>query len=115
MQMPPELEKFIGPLVASCRDQFPKKCPNCGKEYADFAQFAAETRPLRAPHFMCEGDGLMAISCANCSCGGTFCVKCGDAAAQAELLLAVRAAASSGKADLKTLVSALRDEVRARA
>ena len=66
------------------------------------------------PQFPAEGDSFEAVSCSNCACGSTISLNCGDAEAHAAFMMAVKAAVSGG-ADKKTLLAALRDEVRARA
>lgn len=101
--------------MSMCMAQFPRKCNNCSREYADFDAFVFLARPIGVPQCSQQTEGpLGLLSYVNCSCGGTVLLSCADEAAHARFKEALAAAAERTGQDKKKLLSALRDEVRRR-
>lgn len=106
---------FIDPIVLACRAQFPRKCANCGREFSDFRDFVANTRPVGALQVPYRQDDLFgAISYVNCVCGSTITLRCEDAAAHGRLAEAVlRESVISGR-PVRAILLEIRAEVRRR-
>ncbi|PKM98889.1 MAG: hypothetical protein CVU79_01165 [Elusimicrobia bacterium HGW-Elusimicrobia-3] len=112
---PESIETFIDPIIAVCREQFPRKCGNCGREFSDFQDFAANTRPFGAllPTYL-RDDLFGAISYVNCLCGNTITLECVDAAVNGRLAEAIlREAVICGR-PVRAILMDLRAEVRRR-
>lgn len=73
-QSPDELFASLHALVAST---FPKRCRNCGREYASAEEFFAATQPVRADHTGLkqalddQGQPIVELF-RNCACGSTL-------------------------------------------
>lgn len=115
MKLPEELEQFLNPIISMCKAQFPRKCSNCARDFADFREFVSATRPIGTPQCSQQTeDPLGLLSYVNCKCGSTVVLSCADEVAHARFKDALAAAAERTGQDKKKLLLALRDEVRQR-
>jgi len=115
MVLPESLEKFIGPIITMCEAQFPRKCNNCKKEFADFRRFIGGTRPLGAPQCSPKiDDPFGLISYVNCECGSTVLLQCADPEVHTRFKQALEAEAKSTGRSSKDLLLDIRAEVRRR-
>jgi hypothetical protein len=115
MELPDDLGKFVEPIVAMCKAQFPRKCSNCKKEFLDFKAFVSGTSPVGAPQ--CSAlidDPLGLLSYVNCKCGSTVVLSCADATAHAQFKEVLDFEAKRTGLPKDKLLLALRDRVRSR-
>lgn len=115
--LPEELSPFLDRIIEICSAQFPLKCGKCGREYRDFRYFVLHSKPTGRIMTLREGPegDFSSLSCVNCSCGSTMCLKCTDSEAHKGLSAALRNAADAGRVSESSLLEALRAEVRRRA
>jgi len=69
-------QELLEGLQALAAGAFPRSCPNCGRNYATFEQFLAETRPAGRASGLKEGMDDEAHPLVevyrNCACGSTL-------------------------------------------
>lgn len=109
------LDKFVCPIIAACKAQFPRACSKCGREFADFKDFIKCTRPIGAPQLPRGSDDPMGmVSYVNCLCGTTLLLECNDARAHKMVAEAMAAEASARGQSVQELLLDIRAEVRRR-
>ncbi len=108
--------EFIPHLIDHCNLQFPKRCANCGRVYPDFRSFVRETSPvgMLAWDESHLEDIVGTLSLANCRCGSTIAIQCGDTGGgmYREFLAAIEEDARSEGVEIDELLADLRDEIR---
>lgn len=72
-----ETEQIFSGLRALAESAFPKRCRNCGREYASAAEFIAVTQAPRAncsglKHSLDDDDNPIVDLFRNCECGSTL-------------------------------------------
>lgn len=78
--------QFVDHIIEHCKQQFPRSCPNCGREFGSFAEFVSATSTIGEPQaydsvedLLCDvGHPIGALSYVNCRCGTTLTLQCGD-------------------------------------
>ncbi|HEX4048094.1 MAG TPA: hypothetical protein VH309_09690 [Elusimicrobiota bacterium] len=114
--LPKALLEFVAPMLAIARKQFPRKCPQCLRQYLDFEQYTRETVPTGTTlDYPFNPMGL--ISWVRCACGNTLTLRY-EAMTDREHVRFVAALKKEWEASGLTqeaLMSELRDEVRRRA
>lgn len=73
----PADDDFYAGLRELAADAFPKRCPSCGRRYANAADFIAQTRTVAGGHSGLkqsrDDDGRVIVECfRNCVCGSTL-------------------------------------------
>ena len=80
---PSRSAQYITPLLEYCRGQFPKSCQTCGHIFKSFRDYVNSTEPIGAIVADNRGtildDAIGTISLANCRCGTTVSLECGEA------------------------------------
>ena len=105
---------LLEPIFAHCSAQFPRTCPSCGREYADFAAYLEGTRPRMIVDLDLddEPDPIGALSLADCACESTLALDCAgrdpDEMREFHRRLAVDVADRSPETVLRELRAALR-------
>jgi hypothetical protein len=115
MQKPEDLGKFVGPIMAACKAQFPRVCSNCKREFPDFKDFIEHTVPVGAPQLPHgEDDPIGLISYVNCKCGSTIILECNDAQAHKNMVAALSEETRVNGQSVRDLLLQIRAEVRRR-
>jgi PAS domain S-box-containing protein len=115
---PLAIEAFLPSLRAHCESLFPRPCSACGRQYLSFSEYVIQTTPVGAPVRFQDrqhpGELLDTLSLANCACGSTLSVTCGDlASAEYRAFVATLQAdaARTGLTEVE-LLTRLRDRIR---
>lgn len=116
MTLSENMKKFIEPIFKTCESQFPKKCGNCGREFKSFKDFVSITKGRGAPQYSSEiNDPFGLISYANCECGSTLVLSCSDGNMHKIFVSAIESESANTGHKKSEILSAIREEVRARA
>ncbi len=111
-----ESSAFVSPIVEYCGTQFPKTCPVCQKRYPDFETYLQQTQAVGALvwHGEREEHPIPTLSMANCSCGSTMSLECGDTRSETYRGFMAALASDSGRlgAPPHKVLEMVRDEIR---
>ncbi len=113
-----ELMGFTDGMLAICRSQFPKSCGTCATRYESFDAYVGSMQPIGAPipDEADETDPIGLLSMANCHCGSTLALRCGDVAPEVHHAFQealTRECEASGRTRAQVLVE-LREILRSR-
>lgn len=113
------LQRFVEPIMAMCRSQFPRTCGTCHHRFQVFGEWVRQTDPLDAPTLDDEmmADPFGMLSWVNCRCGSTLMLECEQmqAVLHHQFLQALNEESALCGRRVRDLLQDLRDEIRQRA